>query len=85
MKKVFFFIFNYFLHTYFIIVQVIIQFTKKSLQDTYIYQVIVVSNEKVSQNASLVQVAKGNHVLYSLHGRGVHRLDATLWSQPLFL
>ena len=50
----------------------------------YINEIIVVSDEKVSKDASLVKISEADHVLNPLDGGRVHGLDSPLRSQPLF-
>lgn len=52
---------------------------------TYVDEILVVADEQVAQDTGLVQVSEGDHVLYTLHRGGVHRLDAALRCQPYFL
>ena len=50
-----------------------------------VYQVVVVSDEQVSQDAGLVEVAEADHVLHPLDGGRVHGLDPPLRSEPQLL
>jgi len=49
---------------------------------THVDQILLVPNEQVPQDASLVQITQGYHVLHSLDGGRVHGLDAALRGQP---
>ena len=49
---------------------------------TYINKIVIVSNEKVPENAGLVKVSKADHVLHPLDGGGVHGLDPPLRGEP---
>ena len=48
-------------------------------------EVFVVSDEQVSQDSGLVEVSEADHVLDSLNGGRMHRLDPALRCQPLLL
>ena len=52
---------------------------------THVYLIIAVSNQQVPQDPRLIEVPQSNHVLHTLYGGGVHRLDPPLLGQPLLL
>ena len=52
---------------------------------THIDEVVIVSDEEVAEDASLVEVPEADHVLHPLDGGGVHGLDPPLRGQPLLL
>ena len=52
---------------------------------TYVDKIVLVSDEEVSQDAGLVEVAEADHVLDPLDGGGVHGLDPALGGEPLLL
>ena len=51
----------------------------------YIDFVVVVSDQEVPEDASLIEVTQSNHVLHPRDGSWVHGLDPPLWRQPLLL
>ena len=48
-------------------------------------EVVIVSDEEVSEDPCLVKVTQADHVLDPSHRGWVHRLDPTLRGQPLLL
>lgn len=54
---------------------------------THVDEVVTVANEKVSKNACLVEIPQADHVLHTVHRRGVHQLDVCgiLRGNPVFL
>ena len=46
-------------------------------------EVFVVTDEQVPENSGLVEVAEADHVLHTLDGCRMHRLDSALRCQPL--
>ena len=52
---------------------------------SYIDEVVVVSDEKITKNSCLMEVSKAYHVLHPLDGGRVHGLDPPLRSKPLLL
>ena len=52
---------------------------------THVYLIIAVSNQQVPQDPRLIEVPQPNHVLHTLYGGRVHRLDPSLRCQPLLL
>ena len=51
----------------------------------YIDFVVIVSDQKIPEDASLIEVTQSNHVLNARDGCWMHGLDPPLWRQPLLL
>lgn len=52
---------------------------------TYIDEILTITNEQVSEDAGFVEVPQANHIFHPMGWGGMHRLDTTIWCQPVLV
>ena len=54
----------------------------KDTKNTHVDEVVIVANEKVSQDSSFMKISETDHILHPLDRGGVHGLDPPLRGEP---